>query len=164
VVAHRYTRDSLTYLLECYCVPQIWPLHFFLIKVDKIVCWLSVKWISDHFNMFAIYYLSQIHHSHWYCILIHCSLLSIIGVIMQSWFTPPNNIPLLYTCYGVLHKKHAIITPRSLNKSVHCRKTALQAMRSHMQKVTRRLLHTYANTTSPPLPRSLPRSTIRKSN
>ena len=23
VVAHRYTRDSLTYLLECYCVPQI---------------------------------------------------------------------------------------------------------------------------------------------
>jgi len=54
---------------------------------------VSVKWISVNVNMFAIHYLSQIRHSHWYCVLTQCSLLSIIGLIVWPWFTPPNNLP-----------------------------------------------------------------------
>ena len=75
-VTHGYTRDLLTYLLTylnaaALCIsspPPIWPL-------------VSVKWISVNVNMFAIHYLSQIRHSHWYYILIQCSLLSVIGLI-----------------------------------------------------------------------------------
>ena len=64
--------------------------------------------------MFAIHYLSQIYHSHWHCVLIQCSLLSIIGLIVQSWFTPPPpNNPFCCTYVrGVLHDKNQdVITP-----------------------------------------------------
>jgi len=83
----------LTYLLDSCCVCLVYPKFDIYIFSNKSrqnrLLAVSVKWISVNVNMFAIYYLSQIHHSHWYCVLTHCSLLSIIGLIVRSWFTPP---------------------------------------------------------------------------
>ena len=92
----------LTYLLECWCVYLVHPKFDLYILSNKSrqnsFLAVSVKWISVNVNMFAIYHLSQIRHSQWYCLLIHCSLLSIIGVIVQTWFTPPDHWPLLHIC------------------------------------------------------------------
>ena len=109
-ITHGYTRDLLTYLLhylvECCCVYLVHPKFDVYIlsnnsRQDSFLA-VSVKWISVNVNMFAIHYLSQIRHSHWYCLLIHCSLLSIIGLIYiycgLGLHLPPNNSPLLYTC------------------------------------------------------------------
>ena len=34
-----------------------------------------------------------------------------LNLIVRSWFTPPNNSPLLYTCQGVLHKNQGCYNP-----------------------------------------------------
>ena len=87
-MSHRWLTYLLTWTLLCISSPpEIWPLHFSDKSRQNSLLAVSLKWISVNVNMFAIYYLSQIHHSHWYCVLIHCSLLSIIGLIVWSWFT-----------------------------------------------------------------------------
>ena len=60
--------------------PQIWPPHVFPNKSQQnCLLVVSVKWISVNIDMLAIYYISQIHCSHWYCILIHYSLMTVIS-------------------------------------------------------------------------------------
>jgi len=87
---------SLTYLLECCCAYLIHPkLHFcikfFPIKLDKTVLAVFVKvltltrliFITNHGFVTVID-----------SVLIHCSLLSIRGLKVQSWYTPFLIIPL----------------------------------------------------------------------
>jgi len=70
----------LSWMLLCISRPPLLDRYILFNKSrqDSFLA-VSVKWISVNVNMFAIHYLSQVHHSHWHCVLIQCSLFSIIG-------------------------------------------------------------------------------------
>ena len=114
-------------MLLCISSPsQIWPLHFSnksRQNSSSEISW-AVKWISVNVNMFAVYYLSRIHQSHWYCVLIHCSFLSIIGLILRSWFTVtlPSLLITYLCCIHVrrcsVKNQGGVITPWGLDKSL----------------------------------------------
>jgi len=109
---HIIFRDLLTYLLTwmVLCVsspPQIWhKLHFSNKSRQNSLLAVSVMWISVNVrpNMFAIHYLSQIRHSHWYVywfIADSCLLYRLNSVVLVY-------TPLLYS----LHVRNCCIKTR----------------------------------------------------
>jgi len=98
-VTHGYTRDFLTYLLEYCCVYLVHPKFDFYTFSNKTrqnsLLAVSVKWISVNVNMFAMCYLSQIRHSHRYCIAASC--LGLLGLHPLSLYTS-------YMLAGVAYK------------------------------------------------------------
>ena len=61
----------LTYLLECCCVVYLVHIKFDLCILSNrsrqnSLLVISDKWVSVKVDMFAVYYSSHIHHSHWH--------------------------------------------------------------------------------------------------